>query len=69
MTGNSQEVADAMRRLCAADRERYAAIEDLIRLEVVRSRRLVGDLGEAIAARYYRVALGAYRNSGGTQTR
>lgn len=47
----------AMARLRAAERERRAAIEDLIRLGAIRSRVLVGDLGEVIAARYYGVEL------------
>src|SRR4051812_7992905 len=42
-----------MERLRAAERERHAAIGDLKRLGVVRSRVLVGDLGEALAAAYY----------------
>lgn len=46
-----------MERLRAAERERRAAIEELMRLGVVRSRVLVGDLGEQIAARYYGVEL------------
>lgn len=41
-----------MERLRRAERERRAAIEELMRLGVVRSRVLVGDLGEAIAASY-----------------
>jgi hypothetical protein len=47
----------AMARLRAAERERRAAIEDLIRLGAIRSHVVVGDLGELIAARYYGVAL------------
>ncbi len=46
-----------MARLRAAERERHAAIGELIELGVVRSRVLVGDLGEQIAARYYGVDL------------
>ena len=46
-----------MARLRAAERERRAAIEDLIRLGAIRSHVLVGDLGELIAARYYGVEL------------
>jgi hypothetical protein len=46
-----------MERLCSAERARREAIDDLIRLGVVRSRRLVADLGEALAARYYGVPL------------
>jgi hypothetical protein len=51
------EIDQAMKRLRAAERERIAAIDDLIRLGVVRSRVLVGDLGERIAANYYGVEL------------
>lgn len=46
-----------MERLRRAERERRAAIEDLIRLGVIRSRVLVGDLGEQIAADFYGVEL------------
>lgn len=46
-----------MARLNAAERARREAIDDLIRLGVVRSRRLVADLGEALAARFYGVPL------------
>lgn len=55
--GPAPEVQAAMRRLQAAERERRAAIEDLIRLGAVRSHVLVGDLGERIAATYYGVDL------------
>jgi hypothetical protein len=54
---NADDVQRALARLRAAERDRRAAIEDLIRLGVVRSRVLVGDLGEQIAARYYGVEL------------
>lgn len=46
-----------MKRLRAAERERHAAIGDLVRLGAVRSRVLVGDLGEQMAAAYYGVEL------------
>ena len=46
-----------MERLQKAERERLAAIDNLIRLGVVRSRVLVGDLGERIAADFYGVEL------------
>lgn len=46
-----------MERLRAAERERHAAIGELVRLGAVRSRVLVGDLGEQIAGAYYGVAL------------
>lgn len=51
------EISEAMTRLNAAERARRGAIDDLIRLGVVRSKRLVADLGEAIAARFYGVPL------------
>lgn len=54
-----------MLRLRAAERARREAIEELIEIGVVRSRRLVGDLGEALAARYYRVELAANANTPG----
>ena len=53
----ARDVARAMERLRAAERERHAAIGDLVRLGVVRSRVLVGDLGEQMAAVYYGVEL------------
>ncbi len=46
-----------MQRLSAAAREQRAAIDELMRLGVIRSRGLVGDLGEQLAAAYYRVEL------------
>lgn len=51
------EIDDAMDRLRAAERERRAAIAELIRLGVVRSYVFVGDIGERLAARYYGVEL------------
>lgn len=54
---SASEVERAMERLRAAERERRAAIEDLMHLGVVRSRVLVGDLGEQLAANYYGVKL------------
>jgi hypothetical protein len=51
------ELDDAMVRLHAPERERRAAIDELIRLRAIRSHVLVGDLGELIAARYYGVPL------------
>jgi hypothetical protein len=51
------EIAEAMERLNAAEHARREAIADLIRLGVVRSKRLVADLGEAIASRFYGVPL------------
>ena len=46
-----------MDRLRAAARRQRAAIEELIALGAVRSRSLVGDLGERLAADYYGVEL------------
>ncbi len=54
---HARDVARAMKRLRAAERERHAAIGDLVRLGAVRSRVLVGDLGEQMAAAYYGVEL------------
>lgn len=51
------EIDRAMERLRAVERERRAAIDDLIRLGVVRSRVFVGDLGEQLAALHYGVEL------------
>jgi hypothetical protein len=59
------EIVIAMRRLRAAERERREAIEALVSLGVVRSKRLVADLGEEIAARYYGVALAGNANEPG----
>jgi hypothetical protein len=46
-----------MERLIAAERARREAIAELMKLGVIRSRSLVCDLGEAIAAAYYGVTL------------
>src|SRR6266446_2664189 len=54
---STDKVMETMRRLCRAERARRKAIDDLISLKVVRSRRLVADIGEALAARYYDVPL------------
>jgi hypothetical protein len=61
----SDEIAHAMRRLRDAERERRDAIEALIGLGVVRSKRLVADLGEEIAARFYGVSLASNANEPG----
>ena len=58
-------VGKAMERLCEAERARREAIADLMTLGVVRSRRLVSDLGEAVAARYYGVELAPSANNPG----
>jgi hypothetical protein len=62
---SSEEIAAAMRRLRAAERRRREAIDELVALGFVRSRRLVGDIGEALAARYYGVALARSVNNPG----
>jgi hypothetical protein len=54
-----------MRRLCSAERARREAIDELIALGVVRSRRLVADIGEELAARYYGVELASNANTPG----
>jgi hypothetical protein len=59
------EIADAMRRLNAPERAHRRAVDDLIRLRVVRSRRLVADLGEELASRYYGVPLASNANERG----
>lgn len=64
-TVTTDKVAEAMWRLCAAERTRRQAIDDLIALGVLRSRRLVADIGEALAARYYGVALALNANTPG----
>ncbi len=46
-----------MDRLRAAERERHAAVGELVQLGVVRSRVLVGDIGEQIVARFYGLEL------------
>ncbi len=43
---DGDELQQAMNRLRTAERDRRAAIEELIRLGAVRSHVLVGDLGE-----------------------
>jgi hypothetical protein len=58
-------IEKAMERLNAAERARREAIDDLIRLGVVRSRRLVADLGEALAAQFYGVPLAENTNEPG----
>ena len=59
------KVAEAMRRLRDAERERREAVAALISLGVVRSKRLVADLGEEIAARFYDVSLATNANEPG----
>lgn len=50
MKKSDPAVDAAMDRLRAAARQQRAAIEELIALGAVRSRSLVGDLGERLAA-------------------
>jgi len=54
-----------MERLCEAERARHEAIGELMAFGVVRTRRLVSDLGEAFAARYYGVELAPSGNNPG----
>ena len=58
-------VIEAMGRLCEAERARREAIDDLIQLGVVRSRRLVADIGEALASRFYGAPLVTNANEPG----
>lgn len=57
MKKSDPAVDAAMDRLRAAALQQRAAIEELIALGAVRSRSLVGDLGERLAADYYGVEL------------
>jgi hypothetical protein len=57
MSREESRVAAAMRRLREAERERRAAITELRALGALRSRGLVADLGERLAAEYYGVPL------------
>jgi hypothetical protein len=50
-------VDKALDRLRAAEAARREAVSELIQLGVIRSRGLVADYGEALAARYYGVEL------------
>ena len=61
----SDDIAKAMRQLRDAERQRREAIDALIALGVVRSKRLVADLGEEIAARFYDVPLASNANEPG----
>lgn len=54
---SAQRLEEAMRKLVEADRARRSAVNDLKALGVVRSRSLVGDLGEVLAVRFYGVQL------------
>jgi hypothetical protein len=57
MSRDESQIAAAMRRLREAERARRAAITELRALGALRSRGLVADLGERVAADYYGVAL------------
>jgi hypothetical protein len=61
----TDEIAQAMRQLRGAERQRREAIDALIGLGVVRSKRLVADLGEEIASRFYGVPLASNANEPG----
>jgi hypothetical protein len=61
----SDEIAQAMRQLRDAERQRREAIDALIALGAVRSKRLVADLGEEIAVRFYDVPLASNANEPG----
>lgn len=45
----------ATQKLCSAERARWEAVGQLVRLRAVRSRSIVGDFGEEIAKRLYGV--------------
>jgi hypothetical protein len=49
MTRDQPQIADAMRRLCEAERAGRAAIRELRALGALRSRGLVADLSERLA--------------------
>ncbi len=57
-------LSQAMLKLKRADVLRREAIDDLMRLQEIRSRGLVADLGEMIAARYFAVGLELPSNPG-----
>jgi hypothetical protein len=57
MRGDEAAIEEVMERLRASERERLAAIEELKQLGAVRSKGLVADLGERLAAAYYGVQL------------
>lgn len=54
-----------MRRLRDAERARREAIDEFVALGFVRSRRLVADIGETLAARYYDAPLAPNANNRG----
>lgn len=64
MAANGKAILAAMERLTRAERERRAAIGELMALGVIRSRTLVGDLGEGLAAAFYGVPLPPPSNPG-----
>lgn len=63
MEERSDAILAAMERLIGAERERSAAIHEMA-LGVIRSRTLVGDLGEGLAAAFYGVPLPRKSNPG-----
>jgi hypothetical protein len=69
MGADGKPILAAMKRLTHAERERRAAIGELMALGVIRSRTLVGDLGEALAAAFYGVPLPPPSNPGFDVTR
>jgi uncharacterized protein DUF6998 len=52
---NQEAIDKAMAKLRLAEKKRFEAIGELKELGVVRSRSFVGDYGEELAKRYYRV--------------
>lgn len=62
---SGEEVAAAMGRLREAERAKREAIDELVALGFVRSRRLVADIGEELAARYFGVSLAPNANNPG----
>jgi hypothetical protein len=56
VANREKAIEQAMAKLRAAERARWEAIGELVELEFVRSRSFVGDYGEELAKRYYRVA-------------
>ena len=56
MQGRQEAVAEAMSMLLDAERARHEAISELKDLGAIRSRSIVGELGEEMAAAYYGAA-------------
>jgi hypothetical protein len=53
MDRDEQAIDRAMRKLQAAEQRRWEAIGELKRLGAIRSRSIVGDIGEEMAKRFY----------------